>query len=81
MVISSIAPHNFAVSKTTESNENFGESSCKGIFVVGKVGPPHVNTQLEYGYGIWQEVYFSLVKMDTTLFIWVPVSNEVGCVQ
>lgn len=40
MVISSTAPHNFAVSKTTENNENLDESSCKGIFVVGKVGPP-----------------------------------------
>lgn len=55
MVISSTAPHNFALSKTTENRENFDGSSCKCIFVVGKVGPSlcYSNTQLEYGYGIW----------------------------
>lgn len=54
MVISSAVLHNFVLSKTTESNANFDESSCKGIFVVGKNWTfPHVKTQLEYGYGIW----------------------------
>lgn len=40
VIISSTAPHNFVLSKPTENNENFDESSCKGIFVVGKVGHP-----------------------------------------